>query len=142
MNCCLPPVSTAATPIFLPFGQKRESNPVVSTRMKPTRRARSACRKSQCHSEAAKRPWESVLLKVHVFLKIWLKTEHLGERIATPVCELARNDRFFDSLRPPLPKKRRLILLRTGHLFRGAAEDRILQECRVSRFKRSGLPFC
>ena len=64
-------------------------------------RGLSACRKSQCHSEAAKRPWESVLLKVHVFLKIWLKTEHLGERIATPVCELARNDRFFDSLKVP-----------------------------------------
>ena len=57
------------------------------------------CRKSQCHSEAAKRPWESVLLKVPVFLKVWLKAEHLEERIATPVCELARNDRFFDSLK-------------------------------------------
>ena len=57
-----------------------------------------ACQKSKCHSEAAKRPWESVLLKVPVFLKVWLKAEHLGERIATPVCELARNDRFFDSL--------------------------------------------
>ena len=66
-------------------------------------RGLSACRKSQCHSEAAKRPWESVLLKVPVFLKVWLKAEHLGERIATPVCELARNDRFFDSLQrlPP-----------------------------------------
>ena len=50
--------------------------------------ALTACRKSQCHSEAAKRPWESVLLKVPVFLKVWLKAEHLGERIATPVCEL------------------------------------------------------
>ena len=28
-----------------------------------------------------------------------LKTEHLGERIATPVCGLVRNDMFFDTLR-------------------------------------------
>lgn len=37
--------------------------------------------------------------KVAVFLKIRMKSECFGERIATPVCALARNDSFFDSLR-------------------------------------------
>ena len=58
----------------------------------------SACQKSFRPSEAAKRPWESVALKVAVFLKVWIKSEDFRERIATPVCEPARNDRFFDSL--------------------------------------------
>ena len=38
--------------------------------------------------------------KVAVFLKIRMKSECFGERIATPVCALARNDSFFDNLSP------------------------------------------
>ena len=34
-----------------------------------------------------------------VFLKIRMKSECFGERIATPVCALARNDSFFDSFK-------------------------------------------
>ena len=41
--------------------------------------------------------------KVAVFLKIKMKSECFGERIATPVCALARNDSFFDSLKKPQP---------------------------------------
>ena len=44
--------------------------------------------------------------KVAVFLKIRMKSDCFGERIATPVCVLARNDSFFDSL------MRRRVLLR------------------------------
>ena len=40
--------------------------------------------------------------KAAVFLKIKMKSECFGERIATPVCALARNDSFFDSLRPAI----------------------------------------
>ena len=39
-----------------------------------------------CHCEAAQQPWQSVLLKVFVFLKARFKSEHFGERIATPAC--------------------------------------------------------
>ena len=35
--------------------------------------------------------------KVAVFLKIRMKSDCFGERIATPVCALARNDSFFDN---------------------------------------------
>ena len=45
----------------------------------------SECQKSFRHSEAAKRPWESVPFKVPVFLKVWIKSEAFRERIATPV---------------------------------------------------------
>ena len=34
-----------------------------------------------------------------VFSQNSIIAEHFGERIATPVCALARNDRFFDSLK-------------------------------------------
>ena len=40
--------------------------------------------------------------KAAVFLKIRMKSECFGERIATPVCAPARNDSFFDSLKRPV----------------------------------------
>ena len=45
-------------------------------------------------SIAMRRPWESASLNVPVSLKVWIKSEHFEERIAAPVCDTSRNDRF------------------------------------------------
>ena len=51
--------------------------------------------KRLCHSEGAKRPWESVSITKPDSPERQIKTERFGERIATPGCGLVRNDRFF-----------------------------------------------
>ena len=43
-------------------------------------------------------PWESPFRFQTHPIGMWIKSEYFRERIATPVCDTSRNDRFFDSL--------------------------------------------
>ena len=73
---------------------------VSGTHLRPAQRVKKVS-KQECHCEEPpkrRRRGNPHPLKPAVLGALSEKMKHFGERIATPVCALVRNDRFFDSL--------------------------------------------